>query len=520
MTDVIVVGGGHNGLVCAAYLLRAGKHVVVVEGNPDLGGFAATVEHEGAPGFRGTVAFDHVLTNIPSSVIDELDLSRHGHRLVAPDPHYSWLRSDGASIAFYREQRRTLAEIRRFSRPDAERYDELMKAFVDLWWTIIPYLQDHPTRPSIRTIAKVVGRAARHRKALAVAAKIMLSSPGVVLEEWFESDEARAALANFAVGSMAPLDEPSSGFVLSLLALMSRFGVRRSIGGSGAFSDALAAEVRAQGGVIRTGTPVSRILLHHQQVRGVELADGAQLLASTVVAAVDPYTLCHRLLGDEQLTPRLRGELRGMGVLRNNVSAFKGDVALARRPTLPVHANQRELLSSCMMFAPTLDDVRRSTAAISRGELPDDTPVWASVTSVLDRTLVPAGSDADAMYVYLPSVPLEFADGAEWSGVKNKVLEQALDAVETVAPGMRATVLNAAATSPIDLMKISPAHRGSFMHVDQSMTQFGPWRPTSSLSGYQTPWQGLWHTGAGAHPCGLMNGWSGRTTARRILKNG
>jgi beta-carotene ketolase (CrtO type) len=317
-----------------------------------------------------------------------------------------------------------------------------MNAFTELWWTIIPYLQDHPTRPSVSTVARVVSRAARHRRSLGVAAKIMLSSPGAVLEEWFESQEARAALANFAVGSMAPLDEPSSGFVLSPLAL---------------------------------------------------LVDGTQLLADTVVAAVDPYTLCLGLLGDEQLTPSLRSELRGMGVLRNDVSAFKGDVALEIRPHLPLDTSERELLSSCMMFAPTLDDVRRSTAAISRGELPDDTPIWMSVTSVLDRTLVPEGSNADTIYVYLPSVPFEL-----------------------VAPGVRRTVLNTSATRPIDLMKISPVHRGNLVHVDQTMAQFGPLRPTTSLSGYKTPWKGLWHTGA--HPCGLMNGWSGRTTARRVLK--
>jgi beta-carotene ketolase (CrtO type) len=518
MSDVIVVGGGHNGLVCAAYLLRSGKSVTVVEGNAHLGGFASTHEHDGAPGFQGTVAFDHVLTNIPTSVIDELNLARHGHRMVTPDPHYSWLRADGESIAFYRDQRRTMAEIRGFSPTDAERYGELMDAFTELWWTIIPYLQDHPTRPNPKTIAQVLTRAGRHRKSLGIAAKIMLSSPGAVLEEWFESEEARAACANFAVGSMAPLDEPSSGFVLSLIALMHRWGVRRSVGGNGAFSDALAAEVREQGGEIRTGTPVSRILLHGSEARGVELADGAQLLADTVVAAVDPHTLCFRLLGDDQLTPRLRSELRGMGVLRNNVSAFKGDVALEIRPKLPLHRSERELLSSCMMFAPTLDDVRHSTPAISRGELPDNTPIWMSVTSVLDRTLVPEGSGADTIYVYLPSVPFELADGADWAGVKDKVLEKTLDTFEQFSPGVRKNVLNAAATSPIDLMEISPVHRGNLMHVDQTMAQFGPWRPTSSLSGYRTPWKGLWHTGAGAHPCGLMNGWSGRTTARRILK--
>jgi beta-carotene ketolase (CrtO type) len=518
MADVLIVGVGHNGLTCAAYLQRAGRAVTVVEANAHVGGFAATVDHQGAPGFRGTVAFDHVLTNIAPSVIDELALARHGDRTVAPDPHYSWLRKDGASIAFYRDQRRTVEEIRRYSRTDAERYGELMDAFTELWWTIIPYLQDHPTRPSGRTVAKTLSRAARRRKSLSAAARVMLSSPGAVIEEWFESPELRAALANFAVGSMAPLDEPSSGFVLSLLALMHRWGVRRSVGGSGAFSDALAAEVHAQGGQIRTRARVERILFSGRRARGVRLVDGAELFSEHIVAAVDPHTLLNELVGDDMLTQRLRSEMRGMGVLGNNVSAFKGDIAFGVRPHLARHSPQDSLLGSCMMFSPSIDDVRRSTTVIARGELPVDTPMWLSVTSVLDRTLVPEGSSADAAYLYLPAVPFDFADGADWAGVKDKVLERALGTFENFAPGVTDQVISATATSPHDLIDISAVHRGNFMHVDQTMAQFGPWRPTPTLSGYQTPWEGLWHTGAGAHPCGLMNGWSGRSTAKRILK--
>jgi beta-carotene ketolase (CrtO type) len=409
-------------------------------------------------------------------------------------------------------------EIRRYSRRDAERYPELMDAFVDLWRTILPYLQDHPTRPSASTVVRTVTRAARHRRSLSVAARAMLSSPAAVIEEYFESAEVRAALANFAVGSMAPLDEPGSGFVLSILALMHQWGVRRSVGGNGAFSAALAAAVRALGGQIRTGTTVERILFSGTTARGVVLADGAELVADAVVVTVDPHTLLTRMIDDSMLSDRLRSEIRGMGVLRNNVSALKGDVALRIRPLLAGRTHNDELLSSCMMFCPTIEDVRRSTTAISRGELPIDAPMWLSVTSVLDRTLVPEDSDADAGYVYLPAVPYELVDGTDWAAAKDKVVENALDTFDAFAPGARASVLNVAATSPVDLIKISAVHRGSFMHVDQSLAQFGPWRPTPSLAGYLTPWKGLWHTGAGAHPCGLMNGWSGRTTAKRIAK--
>lgn len=519
MPDVIVIGAGHNGLVCASYLLRAGKSVTVLEARDVVGGFCTTEEKiAAAPGFRGTVAFDQVQTNIPRSVIAELGLARYGLRFVAPEIMYSWLAPGGRCIRFWRDQRLACDDIARFSRPDATAYAELTTAFADVWWMLAPYLQDHPTRPGARTVATVLARAARSRGALGTAARMMLSSPGAVLEEYFDSDEAKAAFASFAVGSMAPLDEPGTGFVMSVLAMMHRWGVTRPVGGNGAFTQALAADVTDNGGTIRLDTPAQQIVVDDGRLRGVITADGERLTAGHVVAAVDPVTLCRGLIAEDQLPGELERELRGLGVLRNNVSAFKADIALERHATLAAHGPQDQLLASCMMFSPSLADVRRTTALMPRGIVPDDLPVWLSLPSVLDRTLVPPGSDGDAIYLYAPAVPYELAGEQDWATVKDRVVQRALDVFETIAPGVTASVIGWHATSPQELALISPVHRGALMHVDMTLSQLGPWRPTRSLSGYTTPWRGVWHTGAGAHPSALLNGWSGRTTARELIR--
>ncbi len=520
MYDVVVIGGGHNGLTCAAFLAKAGNRVAVLEARGLVGGFCTTEETvPEAPGFRmNATSIDHVVTNIPPSIVGQLQLSRYGLRWLQPDPFYSYLAPDGTSIAFWRDHYRTVEEIRRLSRRDAIAYDRFVTVMRDFWYTAAPYLQGHPKRVALATVAELVRRAARTRRNLGIAARMLLSSPGAVIDEWFEREELKAALACYSVATMASLDEPGSGIVLSVMAVMHHWGVRRPVGGNGAFSEALASCVRAHGGEVRTGSPVREVVLDGGRATAVVTEAGERFPARAVVAAVDPVTLFDRLLPAQAVPEQVRRELRGMSVLRNNISGFKGDVALAARPRLPRHGREELLLASCMLIAPDVAYVRRATSAALRGELTDEIPLWVITPSILDRSLVPPGSDGDALYIYLPAVPYQLADGRHWTAEKDKHLERCLEIFDGYAPGTRATVIGAHATSPQDLTRFSPVHKGNLFHVDMTLGQFGPWRPTPSLSGYRTPVDGLWHTGAGAHPLGTLNGWSGRTTARALLR--
>ena len=519
--DVILIGAGHNGLACAAYLARAGRRVLIVEGRSVPGGFTSTEETiAAAPGFRfSPAALDMATGNIPPSFVDELDLASHGLRWVDPDPFYSYVTPEGTSIAFWRDYRRTCSEIQALSPRDAHRYAELTEILRDVWITAAPYLMGHPRRPALSSLWKIAGHALRRRRHLTRATRVLLSAPGQVIEEWFESPELRAALACFAIGGVVPLDEPAAGLIMSVMALQHEWGVRRPVGGMGALVAALVADVEAHGGLMRTGDPVTTLLHGSGRVLGVATRSGAEYRAALVVGAIDPMTLFGRLAPAELVDARLRTELQALGVSRSNFAAFRVDIALHRRPRLVTgEERSRELLPSSMLLASDFDTVRRTSIAVGAGELPVDLPVWIAAPSVIDRSLVPAGSEGEGLYVFVPAVPRQLRDGGSWAGQRQTIVEQATVAFERIAPGFSRDIVGTAARSPEDIEAASGVYRGHAFHVDMCTSQLGPWRPTPSLAGYCSPIPGLWHTGAGAHPIGTVCGWPGRAAAKRLLQ--
>ena len=493
---------------------------MVIEARELPGGFTTTEETiVRAPGFRfSPAALDMATGNIPPSVVDELGLARHGLRWVEPDPFYSYVMPDGASLAFWRHYPRTCIEIQRFSKRDAERYAELTEVLRDVWITAAPYLMGHPRRPGLSTLWSIATRALRRRRHLTRATRILLSAPGLIIEEWFQSRELRTALACFAIGGLVPIDEPAAGLILSVMALQHAWGVRRPVGGMGALVEALVRELEACGGLLRTGDPVAALLHDSGRVIGVATRSGAEFRAARVVGAIDPKTLFDRLAPAELVGAGLRAELDALGVSRGNCAAFRADVALWNRPRLVTGDERgRELLPSSMLFATDLESVRRTSAAIGLGEIADDLPVWIAAPSVIDRSLVPHGSAGEGLYVFVPSVPLQLRGGEPWSARKQSIVDSAIATFERVAPGVSQQVIGSAARSPDDIAGLSNVYRGHAFHVDMSVAQLGPWRPTPSLAGYRSPIPGLWHTGAGAHPMGTVCGWPGRAAAQALL---
>ena len=517
--DVIVVGGGHNGLTSAAYLARAGVRVALVEARDVVGGYCTSAETvEDAPGFVfNEAAIDFIMTNIPPTVADELELHRYGLEWLSPDPFLTYLNPDGASIAFWRDKNRTEEEIARFSRRDAERYRRFTEVMRDFWFTMVPYFCGHPRRVGLGPLVEMARRGIKGRRSLPAATRILLSSPLSVLDEWFEREELKTALACWALWALGPLDEPGNAAAMAYPALCHEWGLRRPVGGSGVFTRALAGCVRAHGGEILTSSPVREVTTSGPRTTGVLLDSGVHLRASHVVGAVDPVTLLTRLVEPGLLPDEVTSELRGLQVGHSNLGIFKGDVAVRERLQFPRHSrSERELAS--VFLAPDVDYLCRATEAAKRGELSDELPMWVIIPSVFDRTLVPEGTAGDTIYVWpLVGGPIELAVGANWAKLKDDHLDACLTAFETYAPGVREAMVGSLAISPDELA--AHVHRGNVFHVDHTLTQFGPGRPTPSLNGYRTPVEGLWHTGAGAHPMGGLNGWSGRTAAKTVLRH-
>ncbi|MDX6535338.1 MAG: hypothetical protein QOF68_3082 [Gaiellales bacterium] len=513
MHDVIVVGGGHNGLVCAAYLARSGRRVLVLEQHDVLGGYCSTLDIPGAAGFRGSpFALDFVLANAQPTVADELRLADHGLRWVHPQLVMTLLLPDGTTMPFWRDRARTVAEIRRFSQRDARRYEEFCDAVWGAFRIAIPYLQGHPRRVAPSTLLQILRRSVRGARHLRPAARVFASAADEVLEEQFEREELKTLLATMCLFALSPLEEPGSGATLAFMPLQHGLGIRRPVGGSGAFCEALAASIRHRGSEVRTGARVREIAVRGGRVAGVQLEGGEWLPAPVVVGAVDPTTLLSGLLDPRHVPSQTRDELRAVPVLRSGVSLFTGNVATAERPTFASQVRSPEVYESVVM-ARGLDHVRGAAEFARMGELPTDPPLWMILPSALDRTLVPPGSAGESLYLYPTPVPVR-APGGDWSRAAPEHLDRCIDVLEEYAPTTRESVVGTRATSPEDLAAYS--YRGHFSHVDLVPSRMGPLRPIPSLSGYRTPVRNLWHTGAGAHPMGTINGWSGRTVASTI----
>ncbi len=519
--DMILVGGGHNGLACAAFLAKAGKSVLVLEAEPVVGGFATTQElMPDAPGFKSTPhAIDLFSAMVPRSVVDDLDLKRYGFRTVPTDPYCTYLGPDGSSIAQWGDLDRTAAEIARYSKRDAERYRDFARILGDMWYAMLPYLQDHPKQATPRSMAETARRAAGVHKSLAPAMRILVSSPQAVLDEWFERDEVKVILGTWAAATGgAALDVPGSAVGMAKAVLCHRWGCFRAVGGIGALTQALAASATADGAEIRTSSPVEQVIVRDGAAVGVALPDGREFYADEIIGAIDPARLFTKLLDPSLLPQATQDELRALQIAGRNTTYFTGHVALAERPTLPRHGREDELLKSgYLILCPSYAAVDRALRDAEAGRVGADIPVWMSLPSVADRTLVPEGSSGESLYFMLPVCPFDLADGRDWAEEKDNHHQRVMDIIGGYAKGVQDNVIATHAISPHDMARI--ATKGHAGHIDSTLGQLGRWRPTPSLSGYATPIEHLWHTSAGSHPIPSVTGWAGRTAARTILKS-
>lgn len=519
MNDVIVVGAGINGLTCAAYLAKAGQRVLVLEANPQAGGFVITEDAPGAPaGYKiNTYAIDFPFTDMNPSVARELGLERFGLRFVELDPNNTYVGPEGTQFSNYHSLDQTCASIAKLSPNDAEAWRRLMTSLSPLLDIGLPYLSDHPTRPSAATLAEIVKQTAKHRKSLLPASRILLQTPTEILRD-FKSDEFRSWLAmNIATGSFRDLDEVANTSILLYFAANHRYTIRRPVGGAGAFTSALVDCIKHHGGEVRTSAPVGRILVSNGRTTGVALQSGEEIRAGRVVGAIDPTSLFTKLVEPADISASLREEVDRMLVLSSNVSHFTVGMAVSRRPSFPKHDITPAMMGA-LTFVPSVDYVQRLMTSIKAGHLAEEIPFYIGIPSVTDRSLVPEGSEGESLWVYIGAVPLKLADGRDWQDVKQGYYERFVDLVEGYSPGFRDSILAARINSPDDL-NAEWAYKGSSRAVDLIPSQVGPWRPSPSLAGYETPEiEGLWRSGHGTHPMSGTNGWPGRLTARTMLK--
>jgi len=522
--DVLIIGGGHNGLVCAAYLAAAGLKVTVLERRAVVGGAAVTEEFH--PGFRNSVA-SYTVSLLNPKVIRDLELARHGLRIVErrcanflPTADGRYLITGGG---------RTAAEVARFSARDAarlpeyaERLDAIAEVLRGLVLTTPPNAVEGgwAALPELVRAARIGGRLRRldmklRRELLALFAM----SAGDYLDNWFESDPIKAAYGfDGIVGNYASPYSPGSAYYLlhhSFGEVNGKHGVwGHAIGGMGAITQAMAQAALERGVEIRLATAVREVLVEADRAVGVVTAAGETLRAAAVISNLNPKLLYLELIAPAALPPEVREH---MSHWRCGSGTFRMNVALAELPdfTCLPGKTTADHHTAGIIIAPTLSYMEQAyfdarTYGWSRRPI-----VELLIPSTLDDTLAPRGQHVASLFCQ--HVAPQLPDGSSWDTHREKVADLMIDTVNAYAPNFKAAVLGRQIMSPLDLERTFGLIGGDISHGAMSLDQLFSARPMLGYGNYRGPLRGLYMCSAGTHPGGGVTGAPGHNAAREVL---
>jgi phytoene dehydrogenase-like protein len=507
--DHIVVGAGHNGLVCAAYLAKAGKRVLILEASDRLGG--ASVTRDFAAGFSVS-ACAHLLGQFQSDIVRDLGLARHGLRFVSGPMPTAALSPDGRPVLLSAPGR---------SAADADAYPAFTARMHRLARSLLPILGMAPPRLGTdawsdrRGLLRMAWSVRRlGRTDMRELLRIIGMNAYDLMEEHFESALLKGALGFDAVLG-TNFGPRSPGTVLTLLYRMAAeagAGGPRAVqpeGGMGAVADALAKAARAAGAEIRREAPVERILVKDDRAIGVVLASGEEVAAGSVVSSADPHTTFMRLLGPEHLDT---GFVRRIKHFRHKGLAAKLHLALDGLPAFS--GLDPSTLGGRLLIAPSLDYVEHAYNHAKYGEYSKAPALEITLPTVNDPSLAPAGKHVLSAVVQY--APYDLAGG--WEAGRERFTDIVIDTIEHHAPGLRSLIQARELLTPVDIEREFRIAGGHWHHGDLAFDQFFMVRPVPGAAQYRAPVAGLYLCGAGAHPGGGVMGLAGRNAAAKMLE--
>jgi phytoene dehydrogenase-like protein len=522
--DVAIVGGGHNGLVCACYLAGAGRKVVVLERRSIVGGAAVTEEFH--PGFRNSVA-SYTVGLLHPKVVEDLHLAAHGLEVVLRPQANFFPLSDEESLSFHRERSATQAEFARLSQADAA----ALPGYLAMLDGVVGFLREELLRtpPNVGggalDLLRAGGTALRAKRLTTPQRRdvvdMFTKSATQVLDAWFENDHIKAAFAfDSVVGNFAGPSMPGSAYVL----LHHVFGQVNGVdgawgharGGMGAITQAMRAEAEALGVEVRIDSEVAEIVIERGEATGVRLADGGVVTARRVAANVGPKLLFLQLVDASHLDADF---LRRMRSFRTSSGTFRMNVALAELPSFACRpgTTPAQHHKSGIIIGPTLDYLERAYLDAREHGYSRRPVVEMLLPSTVDDSLAPPGKHVASLFCqhFAPELP----NGESWDDHREAAADAVIDTVNRYAPNFRDAVIARQIHSPLDLERKFGLTGGDIFHGALSLDQLWSNRPVMGYADYRTPVRHLYLCGSGAHPGGGVTGIPGHNAAREILKD-
>jgi len=523
--DAVVIGAGHNALVAAAYLAKAGQRTLVLERRERVGGAADTSEL--APGIR-VPTLAHTVGRLRPSVARDLRLARHGLALIAPDVRVFAPRAGGGALTFWTDVAKTASGLRAISASDAEAYPTFDKAvrslgrFLDELGRSTPPDIDTP-----RLADALMGlRLGRSFRGLGSAGgrtllRVLPMAVADLVAESFETDAVRGALAWRGVryGAVGPWSGGTASMLLTDGAGNDGGAAGETVfatGGPGALAEALGAAARAAGAEIRTGTEVVSIDSQDGRARGVVLADGEEIVTRAIVSGADPKRTLLGLVDPVVLGPSLgwrTANIRTPGVVA------KVNLALSRLPMFPAAGGDAALLRGRIVLAPSIDAIEHAFDASKYGRWSEHPILEATIPSLADPSLVAgAPTGTHVMSVIAQYAPYTLRSGP-WDSERKQLGDAVIAELEAVAPGIGNLVTHREVLTPVDLESRFGLSGGHPLHGEAGLDQFYLWRPLLGHARYRLPVAGLYLCGSGAHQGGGITGGPGQNAAREILSD-
>jgi phytoene dehydrogenase-like protein len=516
--DAIIVGGGHNGLVAAAYLARTGRKTLVLERRPVIGG--ASVTEEVVPGFKFSV-FSYVVSLLRPEIIRDLDLPRHGLQILPLESTVTPL-DNGDYLASWADPDETRRELARHSPRDAEAYQQFGRLMHHMAMAVKPILGMVPPDPASLAPSDLKGllKLGTHFRGLGAERfhalyKLMTMSSADYLDEWYEFDPLKATKsASGIIGTFMGPRSPGSAYVLLHHYMGEIDGAFRAWGfqkgGTGAISDAIAGAARSYGAEIRTGVSVERVLVKDGRTTGVALTNGDEIAAPIVVSGLDPRRTFLQLLDRKEVPPDV---VEGIERYKFRGSSGKVNLALSGLPNFTCMPGPGRHHRGAFSISPSVEYLERAYDDAKYGDFSRNPYMDIVIPSMIDPGMAPPGKHV--MSIFVQYAPYSITGG--WTDARRDAFGDAvIKTLARYAPNIESLILHRQVLTPADIERITGLTEGNIFQGELALHQLFFLRPVPQWAKYRTPIRGYWQCGAGTHPGGGIMGASGRLAALEI----